>query len=126
MMYVYHFHPELVYDGDSVKGRLDLGLRTWRFGEWVRLVGENGRWFDAPEMRGAERVRGIIARDRVREWLSPHLAGGEPLVIQTFKPDPADAFGRWLARVIHPFDVTERLVAEGLGEYRPIANEDGK
>ena len=84
-MYEYAVSKVLrVVDGDTVDLEIDLGLQTF-VRTRVRLYGIN-----APEVRGEERERGLLATD----WLKAELHG-VPLKIRTHK-DKQGKFGRWL------------------------------
>ncbi len=61
---LYHYAARVtrVYDADTVTVDIDLGLNLWRRDQTIRL------WkINAPELRGEERERGLVARDFVRE-----------------------------------------------------------
>ena len=62
----YYYDAEVtgVYDGDSITVDIDLGLGVWLKGQKLRLIG-----IDTPEMRGAEKEAGKVARDFVRSRL---------------------------------------------------------
>ena len=61
-LYHYAAHVTRVYDADTLTVDIDLGLNLWRRDQTIRL------WkIDAPELRGEERERGLLARDFVRE-----------------------------------------------------------
>ena len=47
-----------VHDGDTVTADVDLGFHTWIHEEKFRLLG-----IDAPEVTGATKAAGIVARD---------------------------------------------------------------
>lgn len=100
-------HP--IYDADTMRLDIDLGLRTWRINEPVRLAR-----IDAPEVRGDERAKGLAARDYVRYLLKP----GDPIKIRTYK-DEQGSFYRYLVEVYLADDscLNDRLVAKGLAEY---------
>lgn len=93
-----------VVDGDTIDVRLDLGLHSYRV-ERLRLAGVN-----CPEMHGAERDNGIVARAYTVAWVVEGQGGAAldrddprdfPLLVQTYK---ADAFGRYLALVWRLYD----------------------
>ena len=96
-----------VYDADPLMDvRLDLG-----FGVSIvitaRLYGIN-----APEVRGAEKPRGITARD----WLQARLDIATNVLVET-RPDGEKAvgkYGRWLVVVWADDDnINDALVDEG-------------
>ena len=76
-------------DGDTVYLEVDLGFHMWTH-QSFRLVGPNGEYFDAPEVRGEEREQGLIIKERLEQF----LPAGTEVVVRTFKPDK---YGRWLA-----------------------------
>ena len=72
----------------------------------VRLLG-----IDTPEIRGKERLDGLIARDRLRE-----LIDGKDIIIVTHK-DRGGKYGRLLATIyLDGVDINQQLVDEGLAE----------
>ncbi len=77
-----------VYDGDTCTVDIDLGLGAWLHGEKLRL-----NRIDTPELRGADRPRGLVARDFLRE-----LIDGKTIIIETFK-DKREKYGRYLAEI---------------------------
>jgi len=89
-MYVYKAIVRSIYDADTLRADIDLGFGVW-------LKNQSIRWLkiDAWEMRGEEREKGIIARDRVRE-----LIQDKEIIIKTYKDDKGK-YGRWLAEVYY-------------------------
>ena len=80
-------HP--VYDADTVRLTVDPGFGlTFNLGS-CRLFGIN-----APEMRGQEREKGILARDFVRDILGAQDA----FTIHTIK-DKKGKYGRYLVKI---------------------------
>ncbi len=122
-LYRYKAVITAVYDGDSVTADIDLGLKTWVKGEKLRLARIN-----APEVRGAEREQGLLARDFLRE-----LIVGKEVTIETMK-DKKGKYGRYIAEIVlsesggvDPFDgiptvkviyVNDFLVSKGFAVYR--------
>jgi micrococcal nuclease len=103
MIYEYRACVIDVYDADTVRADIDLGLSTWRHGEPLRLYGIN-----APEMRGPERLAGILARDALRARVL-----GKELTIRTIK-DEREKYGRYLAVLLDADgNVNEWLVEQG-------------
>lgn len=81
-----------IYDADTIKIVVDLGFGfTFKLGP-CRLYGIN-----APEMKGASRDAGVIARDYVRQ----KLTGVNSFIINSYKDDK-DKYGRYLIDVILP------------------------
>jgi micrococcal nuclease len=93
---IYHYKARVagVYDADTITLDIDLGLGIWRKGETVRLHG-----IDAPELRGEEREKGLIARD----WLRQRLPQGAEVIVHTIK-DKKGKYGRLLAEIFVPGD----------------------
>jgi len=102
-----------VYDGDTCTVDIDLGMGIWLRGEKLRLFRIN-----APEMRGVERPQGMASRDRLREWIQ-----GREIMLETVR-DKKGKYGRYLAELWLQdknsawININDRLVAEGLAEYR--------
>jgi len=103
--YCYKATCVYVYDGDSVTLDIQLGFDiTMR--EKIRLLGIN-----TPEVRGKERLDGLISRDRLRE-----LIDGKDVIIVTHK-DKGGKYGRLLATIyLDGVDINQQLVDEGLAE----------
>ena len=102
-MYEYRALVKYVYDGDTVTADIDLGFGVLLKRQKVRLLGLN-----TPEIRGAEREQGLIARDALRERIS-----GEWITIQTHK-DKKGKYGRWLGEIwIDDVCMNEWLITEG-------------
>ena len=103
--YIYKARIVSVYDADTIRCDIDLGFGAWIMNQPLRLYGIN-----APEVRGAQRESGLMARDFLREYLE-----GAEVTIQTHKARPKGKYGRWLA-VVYADDVNinELLVSEGL------------
>ena len=107
-----------VYDGDTCRLNIDLGLGIWAHNESVRLFGIN-----APEMRGAEKAAGRLSRDALRDWIL-----GRSVMIRTIATprgrDKKGKYGRYLAVIWQKNDagvwvnVNARLVREGYAVYK--------
>ena len=87
-LYHYSAHVVSVYDGDTIRVDIDLGLRTWIHEEKIRLARIN-----APELRGAEKAKGIESRDFLR-----NLILDKDIVLQTQK-DRQGKYGRYLGEI---------------------------
>lgn len=115
-LYIYSASVLRWVDGDTVDVAVDLGFRiAWRIR--LRLVGPDGRYFDAWETKGSERERGILAWDFARDF-APE---GSTVHIRTYK-DSQGKYGRWLAQVLHADtgdDLAQHMVAAGHGEWGP-------
>jgi micrococcal nuclease len=100
-----------VYDGDTLRADIDLG-----FGVWVRNQSICWLKIDIPEIRGEERARGLLARDKVKE-----LILWKHILLKIYKDDKGK-YGRWLAEVyfadtkelIWENSINEQLINEGL------------
>jgi len=91
---LYHYRARLVsvYDGDTMRVDLDLGMGIWRNNIALRLFG-----IDTPELRGDDREAGLRARDAVRDA----VGDGASVIIQTHR-DATGKYGRLLATVWIP------------------------
>lgn len=87
-LYCYRARVVSVYDGDTVRADIDLGLSTWIKNEKLRLAR-----IDAPELRGEDREAGIAARDFLRDMIL-----GKEIIVETIK-DRKGKFGRYLANL---------------------------
>ena len=103
--YIYRARVVSIYDADTMRLDIDLGLNVWVANEPIRIMG-----IDAPEVRGEEKEAGIVARDFLREM----LPAGTMVTIETFK-DRKGKYGRWLAAVYYPpvGNVAAALVQNG-------------
>ncbi len=107
---LYHYKAVIksVYDGDTCKADIDLGLHVWITGETLRLYGIN-----APEVRGEERPQGIVSRDYLRA-----LILDREILVETIR-DSKGKYGRYLARLWLDddeeglVDVNQRMVDSG-------------
>lgn len=87
-LYYYRAEVKDVYDGDTFRADIDLGLNIC-----ISYKGQSFRLadIDTPELRGDERPDGLIVRDYVRD-----LILGKEVIVNTMK---TGKFGRWLAWV---------------------------
>ena len=94
-----------VYDGDTVTLDISLGFGvTMR--EKIRLLGIN-----TPEVRGKEKLDGLISRDRLRE-----LIDYKDVIIVTHK-DKGGKYGRLLATIyLDGVNINQQLVDEGFAK----------
>lgn len=86
--YFYLARITAVYDGDTVTADIDLGFNLVMHSQKLRLYG-----IDTPELRGAERDRGIIVRDDLRKRVL-----NKDVMLRTHK-DKQGKYGRWLAEL---------------------------
>ena len=86
--HLYHYKANVVsiYDGDTIRSDLQLGLGIVKKNEPLRLYGIN-----APEVRGPEKIAGYASRDYLREILKNH-----EVIIETLK-DKKGKYGRYIA-----------------------------
>ncbi len=110
---LYHYNAQVrsVYDGDTCRVDIDLGLGIWIRDEKLRLARIN-----APEVTGDTRALGIASRDALREYI-----GGKEIIIETIK-DQRGKYGRYLAEIWLPegdgyVNINDELVANGYAEY---------
>jgi len=103
--YCYKAKCVYVYDGDTVTLETQLGFDI-TIKQKVRLLGIN-----TPEIRGKERLDGLISRDRLRE-----LIDGKDVIIVTHK-DKGGKYGRLLATIyLDGVDINQQLVDEGFAK----------
>ncbi|MEN7972334.1 MAG: thermonuclease family protein [Verrucomicrobiota bacterium] len=111
---LFHYTAQVrsVYDGDTCRVDIDLGLGIWIRNEKLRLVRIN-----APEMTGPDKARGTAARDFLRG-----LIDGKEVIVETLK-DKRGKYGRYLAEIWIGQDgnwsnVNDALVAAGHAVYQ--------
>jgi micrococcal nuclease len=111
---LFHYTAQVqsVYDGDTCRVDIDLGLGIWIRNEKLRLVRIN-----APEITGPEKTRGEASRDFLRE-----LIDGKEIIIETVK-DKRGKYGRYLAEIWIEqnggwINVNDALVAAGHAIYQ--------
>lgn len=107
MLYHYRGIITSVYDGDTVRVDIDLGLNTWLRDQTLRLYGIN-----APELRGAEREAGMASRDYLRKLLPE----GQEVTLETIK-DRTGKYGRWLCRIWVECESGDICVNDDLVEF---------
>ncbi len=110
---LYHYRAVVVsvYDGDTLHADIDLGLFTWRKNEKIRLARIN-----APELRGAEREKGLASRDFLRSRVL-----GKEILIGTLK-DRRGKWGRFLGEIWLNengawVNINDEMVEKGFAEY---------
>lgn len=102
-MYEYRAFVRSIYDGDTIRVDIDLGFGIQAHNQIMRLVGIN-----APEMIGDDHVKGVIARDALREKILQ-----KDVIIQTIK-DRTEKYGRYLAWVfLDGENINTWLIAHG-------------
>lgn len=87
-LYFYKSKVVSVYDGDTLRADIDLGLDVWMHNQSVRLDG-----LDAPEVKGTTKVAGLAARDYLISLLADR-----PIVIESVKDD-REKYGRLVGKI---------------------------
>lgn len=109
--FLYHYKARVVsvYDGDTVTLDIDHGRRHWQKNVKCRLYG-----IDTPEVRGEERLQGLVVRD----WLRNRLPSGTEVIIKTHR-DKTGKYGRDLVTIFHECkDINQLLVDLKMAEER--------
>ena len=105
-LYTYKARCISVFDGDSVTLDIDLGFNMIMHNQKIRLLGIN-----TPEVRGSDRLDGLVSRDRLRE-----LIEGKDIIMVSHR-DRSGKYGRWLATIYaNETNVNQLLIDEGLAE----------
>lgn len=111
-LYSYKAHVIKVYDGDTITVNINLGFDMWMYNQKIRLLGIN-----TPEIRGEDRLEGLISRDRLRD-----LILDKDVVIKTLK-DKTGKYGRWLGTIYLKEELSDNwnninqtLMEEGLAK----------
>ncbi len=106
-MYTYRAKIISVYDGDTVTALVDLGFGITNKIK-IRLKGIN-----TPELRGAERPRGLVSRDFLREKILD-----KDIIVETFR-DKKGKYGRYIGTLwLDEKNINELLVEQGYAETR--------
>lgn len=96
-----------VYDGDTVTAGIYLGLNVY-IEQKLRLHGIN-----APELRGAERMKGQESRDALRNKISK-----KDVIIKTLN-DKRGKYGRLIATIyLDGVNINEWLVSNGYAVHK--------
>lgn len=88
-LYYYRARVRSIYDGDTLRLDIDLGMGVWLKNQTIRLKG-----IDTPELYGNDRKNGLKSRDEVRRLIPPETE----VIIKTFK-DSKGKYGRWIAEI---------------------------
>lgn len=108
-LYLYKAKVKSNYDGDTITVDVDLGFKTY-IEQKLRMAR-----IDTPELRGAEKARGQMVRDYVRE-----LIQGKEVYIRTEK-DTTGKYGRYIADLYYEdagewINLNDHLLAIGFAE----------
>lgn len=95
-MYEYRARVAYIYDADTIRLDVDCGFSVWLHRVPFRLAGIN-----APEL-------GTVEGRAARDWLRQMLPVGSEIIAITYK-DQGDKYGRYLADLYAPNDVTESV-----------------
>jgi len=112
-LYNYRATIQSVYDGDTVRADIDLGLGTWIKNEQLRFARIN-----APELRGDEKVAGRAARDFLRDKIL-----NKEVIIETIK-DKKGKYGRYIAEIWlqdddgESLNINDLMVEKGHARYQ--------
>lgn len=124
-LYVYRARVLRVIDGDTVEVEIDLGFSV-SMTRKVRLYG-----IDAPEVRGAEKLRGEEARDHLIKLSylyalnqqEGRVMNSPALLIKTYK-DRSGKYGRILGTLMgldkddNPIDLNQKMVEDSFASPR--------
>lgn len=97
-LYCYKAVIASIYDGDTVRVDIDLGLQVWVRNHSVRLTG-----LDAPEVRGPERPEGLKAKEYLMSLIPP---GTE---VHLHLEKSKDKYGRFIATIYYPHDHSKSI-----------------
>lgn len=111
---LYHNRARVVrvIDADTLEVNIDLGHGLWLNHTKKVPVSIRLTKIDAWEVRGKEKKRGLLAKQRVMELLQQH---GNDVIVHTVA---RDNFGRWLADVWvgDGINLSDLLLEEGHAE----------
>ena len=111
---LYHNRARVVrvIDADTLEVNIDLGHGLWLNHTKKVPVSIRLTKIDAWEVRGKEKKRGLLAKQRVIELLQQH---GNDVIVRTVA---RDNFGRWLADVWvgDGINLSDLLLEEGYAE----------
>jgi len=105
-LYIYNATVISVYDGDTITCDVDCGFGIILRKQKIRLYG-----VDTPEIRGDEKEKGKISRDKLREKIL-----NKDIVLETIK-DKKGKYGRWLGIIhLNNENVNEWLIKNNLAK----------
>lgn len=106
MMYEYKAKVIKIVDGDTIDCNVDLG-----FYMTAKIRFRLAR-IDTPEVRGAEREDGLLAKQWLIDLLNQH---NNEIIVRTAK---TGKYGRWIGEIIiGEMNVNDELVKTGHAEY---------
>lgn len=112
-LYTYRAQLNSVYDGDTCRLDIDLGLSIWSKNEKVRLARIN-----APELKGETLIQARQSRDFLRQNLEDQI-----LIIETIR-DRKGKYGRYIVEIWRQdesgnwLNINDLMVQEGFArEY---------
>lgn len=120
-MYEYFAEVLSIYDADTIRLRVDLGMDTY-VKHSVRLSG-----VDTPEITGEEKPQGLEAKAFVQDWLATNCLprDGKHLVrINTIK-DRREKYGRYLVVVWGTRDPSRCLNDDLIAAGHAVAYDGG-
>lgn len=105
-MFEYNGYVKSVYDGDTITCDIDCGFGIILKKQKIRLYGIN-----TPEVRGEEKEKGIISRDKLRERILD-----KNIILKTVK-DKKGKYGRYLGIIfLNDENINDWLVENKLAE----------
>ena len=112
-MYEYKAKVISVYDGDTIRVIIDLGFGVILNGHDGKGVNLRLHGLNTPEVRGDEREKGLVSRDKLRERILD-----KDVRLKTFK-DSTGKYGRYIAEIyLKDESINEWLITEGLAERK--------
>jgi micrococcal nuclease len=119
-VYIYRATIESIYDGDTFRANIDLGMDVELKAQSFRMFGIN-----APELKKEQAEAGRAARD----WLRAKIPVGTRVIIATIKErknsakDSKEKYGRYLANVFletEDVSINDQMIELGYAEkYLP-------
>jgi len=108
-LYHYKAHVVSIYDGDTIRVNIDLGLGILHRGNTGKGVSIRLYGINTPEVRREQRAEGLISRDYLRKEIL-----GKDVILQTIK-DKTGKYGRYLGIVYYQGkNINDWLVEQGL------------
>jgi micrococcal nuclease len=115
-VYVYRATIESIYDGDTFRANIDLGMDVELKEQSFRMFGIN-----APELKKEQAEAGRAARD----WLRAKMPIGTRVIIATIKErkntnkDSKEKYGRYLANIFlenEDVSINDQMIELGYAE----------